>query len=90
MKKSERMLRECLKWRATYKPEEIKWVSCSVSVCLSDFDGRLENSAENGRQFWGEWRCLDSYRKLGAVNVKVQKVVFNCKAAFILIRALRL
>lgn len=25
LKKSEKMLRECLKWRASYKPEEIKW-----------------------------------------------------------------
>jgi hypothetical protein len=25
VKKSEKMLRECLKWRASYKPEEIKW-----------------------------------------------------------------
>ena len=27
VKKAERMLRNTLKWRAEYKPEEIKWVS---------------------------------------------------------------
>ncbi len=32
IKKAEKMIRESLKWRATYKPEEICWVSLFVSV----------------------------------------------------------
>ena len=28
LKKSEKMLKDSLAWRATYKPEDIRWVSC--------------------------------------------------------------
>jgi len=29
--KSKKMLGETLKWRSTYKPEEIRWVSCALA-----------------------------------------------------------
>lgn len=37
MEKSKKMLEESLKWRSTYKPEEIRWVKCFSINNLSMF-----------------------------------------------------
>jgi hypothetical protein len=43
VKKAEKMLRESLAWRETYKPEEIRWVSqlprIAIAVTLSQMLG---------------------------------------------------
>lgn len=38
LKKAEKMLRESLEWRETYKPQEISWVSTGINYLhVSDF-----------------------------------------------------
>ena len=37
VEKAKKMLEETLEWRATYKPEEIRWVSSQCSIYLSAY-----------------------------------------------------
>ena len=68
VKKAEKMLRESLAWRESYKPEDIRWVSSDIAIVMILLTPSLPFTFR--RSVIVNQRCLDDF-----ISVEVNDMV---------------